>query len=64
MATAQLATNLGIIGYMALLESTSSHGAWTAVGLSEVFVEFSVIVVCFGLLSYLLLLYHVFFFPV
>ena len=64
MATAQLATNLGIIGYMALLESSSSLGAWTAVGLSEVFVEFSVIVVCFGLLSYLLLLYHVFFAPV
>ena len=37
MATAQLATNLGIIGYMALLESSSSLGAWTAVGLSDDF---------------------------
>ena len=64
MATAQLATNLGIIGYMAFLESSSSLGAWTSVGLSEVFVEFSAIVVSLGLLSYLLLLYNVFFSPV
>ena len=59
MATAQLATNLGIIGYMALLD----HGAWTAIGLNEVFVVFSSIVVLFGLISYLLLLYYVFLAP-
>ena len=64
MATAQLATNFGIIGYMTILESSSSLGAWSAVGLSEVFVKFSAIVVGFGLLSYILLLYHVFFAPV
>ena len=64
MATAQLTTNLGIIGYMTILESSSNLGAWNAVGLSEVFVKFSAIVVGFGLLSYILLLYHVFFAPV
>ena len=64
MATAQLTTNLGIIGYIAFLEANSGIGAWTAMGLSEIFVEFSIIVVCFGILSYLLLLYHVFFAPV
>ena len=63
MATAQLATNLGIIGYIALLESDPDHGAWTASGLNEVFVVFSSIVVVFGLISYLLLLYYVFLAP-
>ena len=63
MATAQLATNLGIIGYMASLE-LSSDGAWTAIGLSEIFAEFSTTVVGFGILSYILLLYHLFFAPV
>ena len=63
MATAQLATNLGIICYMASLE-LSSNGAWTAIGLSEIFAEFSTTVVGFGILSYILLLYHLFFAPV
>ena len=61
MATAQLATNLGIFAFIASAEFESGLlGAWSAVGLDDIFVMFSLAVVCSGFLSYLLLLYHVF----
>ena len=64
MATAQLATNLGIIAFIASLEFESDDlGAWSAMGLNEIFVTFSIIVVCSGFVSYLLFIYHVFLSP-
>ena len=61
MATAQLATNLGIIAFIAFVEFESGLlGAWSAVGLDKIFATFSLVVVCSGFVSYLLLLYHVF----
>ena len=64
MATAQLATNLGIIAFIAFLEFESGPlGAWSAVGLDDIFGTFSLVVVCSGFVSYLLFLYHVFVSP-
>ena len=64
MATAQLATNLGIIAFIAFLEFESGLlGAWSAVGLDNIFGCFSIAVVCSGFVSYLLFLYHVFVSP-
>ena len=64
MATAQLATNLGIIAFIALLEFESGPlGAWSAVGLDDIFGKFSIVVVSSGFVSYFLLLYHVFVSP-
>ena len=64
MATAQLATNLGIIAFIAMLEFESGVlGAWSAVGLDDIFAMFSLLVVCSGFVSYILFLYHVFVSP-
>ena len=64
MATAQLATNLGIIAFIAFLEFESGPlGAWSATGLDHIFGTFSLAVVCSGFASYLLFLYHVFVSP-
>ena len=64
MATAQLATNLGIIAFIGLLEFESGVlGAWSAMGLNEIFMTFSIFVVCSGFVSYLLFIYHVFLSP-
>ena len=61
MATAQLVTNLGIIVSIASIEFEPNFlGAWTLVGLDEIFVKYSIAVVSFGFISYLLLLYHIF----
>ena len=65
MATAQLATNLGIIAFIALLEfEPGLLAAWSVLGLDDIFVTSSLLVVCSGFVSYLLLLYHVFFSPI
>ena len=65
MATAQLVTNLGIIVSIASIElDPGVLGAWTLVGLDEIFVKYSIAVVSFGFISYLLLLYHIFVQPV
>ena len=62
MATAQLATNLGIVVFIASTEfDPGLLDLWTLVGLDEIFIKYSIVVVCFGFVSYLLLLYHIFF---
>ena len=64
MATAQLATNLGIIAFIAMLEFESGLlGAWSAVGLDGIFGTFSLVIVYSGFVSYFLLLYHLFVSP-
>ena len=65
MATAQLVTNLGIIVFIASIEfEPDLLGPWTLVGLDEIFIKYSMAVVSFGFISYLLLLYHIFVQPV